>query len=75
LTVRKNRSNHNKATGEVDVDRAASEVFEEVARGHLRKVGRRKFAIEMACMCPDEMTPAGRVQLARAIDRYVYGDE
>lgn len=57
------------------LDREANRVANAIARERKAKVARRKWAIETACLCADEMTAAGRIELARAIDAYVHEGE
>ena len=57
------------------VDREANRLANRVQRERRAKIGRRKWAIETACMCGDEMGTADRIALAKAIDAYVYEGE
>lgn len=55
-----------------DIDRAANRVANKVARERKEQIRRRKWAMETACLCANEMATAERIALARAIDDYVY---
>ena len=63
-----------RATGE-DLDREANAVANGVARERRKKISRRKWAIETAMLCADELTARERIGLAKAIDDYVYEGE
>lgn len=58
-----------------DVDGEANKIANKVAREHREQIRRRKWAIETACLCPEEMTTIERIGLARAIDAYVHEGE
>lgn len=57
------------------IDREANALARKVGRERKEKIARRKWAIETACLCADEMTAASRIELARLIDAYVHEGE
>lgn len=57
------------------IDREAHALARKIGRDRRELIKRRKWAIETACICANEMTTAARIELARLIDAYVHEGE
>lgn len=64
-----------RSAGADSIDREANKLANKIARDRRDKIRRRKWAIETACLVPEEMTIVERIGLAKAIDEYVHEGE